>query len=233
MRARAGYPVRHVWQPHDGFRAGRARNAAIARAHCEYLVLLDGDMVCIRNFSPTISHSRVAGYYSQGVRILLDAAATARLLAAGQFPARPAGRPASAAFVAATRCAARGWPASCVALRTPWSPSRPATRGSGARICVRANGFDEALTGWGAEDKELCARLEHAGVRRQTLLFAALAWHLDHPPASRARARREPRPLAGHVAARAAMRCEAGIDRSSSRLSIATFPSGAAPGPLL
>ena len=32
----------------------------------------------------------------------------------------------------------------------------------------------------------MCARLRHAGVRRQTLLFGGLACHLHHPPASRA-----------------------------------------------
>ena len=51
---------------------------------------------------------------------------------------------------------------------------------------VRVNGFDEAIEGWGPEDKELCARLENAGVRRQTLLFGGIACHLHHAPASRA-----------------------------------------------
>ncbi len=51
---------------------------------------------------------------------------------------------------------------------------------------VRVNGFDEQIEGWGPEDKELCARLRFSGVRRQTLLFGGIAWHLQHPPASRA-----------------------------------------------
>jgi hypothetical protein len=41
------------------------------------------------------------------------------------------------------------------------------------------------MIGWGPEDKELCARLENAGVRRQTLLFGGIACHLHHPAASR------------------------------------------------
>ena len=40
--AAAAYPVRHAWQPHEGFRAGRIRNVAIALTRCEYVVLLDG-----------------------------------------------------------------------------------------------------------------------------------------------------------------------------------------------
>jgi hypothetical protein len=48
---------------------------------------------------------------------------------------------------------------------------------------LRVNGFDEEFVGWGPEDKELCARLDHAGVRRQTLLFGGIACHLHHEPA--------------------------------------------------
>ena len=54
---------------------------------------------------------------------------------------------------------------------------------------LQANGFDEDFAGWGAEDKELCARLTNAGIRRQTLVFSAIAWHLAHRPASRAAVR--------------------------------------------
>ena len=43
------------------------------------------------------------------------------------------------------------------------------------------------MIGWGSEDKELAARLEHAGVRRRTLLFAGIAYHLHHELAPRDR----------------------------------------------
>ena len=76
---------------------------------------------------------------------------------------------------------------------------------------LAVNGFDEGLTGWGSEDKELCARLENAGVRRQTLLFAAVAWHLDHPPAPRASAEANRARWRDSVRLQRT-RCEAGID---------------------
>jgi hypothetical protein len=43
------------------------------------------------------------------------------------------------------------------------------------------------MTGWGAEDKELAARLVHAGVHQSTLLFAGIAYHLQHEAAPRDR----------------------------------------------
>ena len=82
---------------------------------------------------------------------------------------------------------------------------------------VRVNGFDEDFVGWGPEDKELCARLEHAGVRRQTLLFGGIACHLHHAPASRDRL---PANLARLAATRRErrVRCEHGLDSHLARL---------------
>jgi len=208
--ARAAYPVRHEWQAHEGFRAGRIRNAAIARTSCEYVVLLDGDMVVHPDF--LADHLTLArpGYFSQGVRILLDRRATRRLL---DRPADLPG-PLSPGLGIARRA---------YALRS-LKLARPLRRLANFVVSVKAcnqgfwrndllavNGFDEALTGWGSEDKELCARLENAGKRRQTLLFAAVAWHLEHPPASRSRAQVNRALWRDSVRLRR-KRCEAGID---------------------
>jgi glycosyltransferase involved in cell wall biosynthesis len=185
--ASAAYRVRHEWQAHAGFRAGRIRNVAIARTRCEYVVLLDGDMVAHPHF--LADHLALArpGHYSQGVRILLDGPATRRMFDSA------AGLPGalSPGLGIVRRAYALRWPAL----------ARPVRRVANGLVSIKAcnqgfwrddllavNGFDEAMTGWGSEDKELCARLENAGVRRQTLLFAAVAWHLDHPPAPRSRA---------------------------------------------
>lgn len=181
------FPVRLVRQEHAGFRAGRMRNIAIAQTDCDYVILLDGDMVVHPHF--VADHLRAArpGCWTQGVRIPLDASAPCRVLQTGQAPALwsrglglgrrayawhapqfagPLGRAANA-VVSVKSCNQAFWRADL----------------------LRVNGFDEELTGWGSEDKELCARLRNAGVQRRTLLFAAIAWHLAHRPASRAAAR--------------------------------------------
>lgn len=207
--ARAEYAVHHAWQPHEGFRAGRIRNVAIARTRCDYVVLLDGDMVPHSDLLGDHLALARPGYYSQGVRILLDAAATRSLLAGRQPPGplapglgflRRAYALRSMAMARALRVAANGVVARKACNQGFWRDD-----------LLQVNGFDEAMTGWGAEDKELCARLENAGIRRQTLLFAAVAWHLDHPPAPRDRA------AVNHALWQASARsgrtrCEAGID---------------------
>lgn len=185
--ARSTYPVHHVWQPHAGFRAGRIRNAAVARTHCEYVVLLDGDMIAHPCFIADHLSLARPGHYSQGVRILLDAQATRRMLDS----TTPLPGPLSAGLGGARRAYALRSPRLARFLRAPANALvaiKACNQGFWRRDLLAVNGFDEAFTGWGSEDKELCARLANAGVRHQTLLFAAVAWHLDHPPASRSRA---------------------------------------------
>ena len=209
--ATARYPVRHAWQAHEGFRAGRIRNAAIAGTRCEYVVLLDGDMVVHPRFLADHLDLARPGRYSQGVRILLDGQATRRLLEPGAALPRP--------WSPGLGLARRAY-----ALRAPWL-TRPVSGIANAVVAIKAcnqgfwrehllaaNGFDEAMTGWGSEDKELCARLENAGVRRQTLLFAAVAWHLGHAPAPRAAAGTNRDRWMATVRARRT-RCECGLDR--------------------
>jgi glycosyltransferase involved in cell wall biosynthesis len=185
--ARLASPLAYVRQEHAGFRAGRMRNEAIARASGDYVLLLDGDMVLHPQF--IADHRALArpGHWSQGVRILLDAAATRRQLA----PGAPLPRPWSAGLGLGRRGYALRAPRLAAGLRDAANALvavKACNQGFWRSDLLAVNGFDEAMTGWGAEDKELCARLGHAGVRRQTLLFAAIAWHLDHPPAARDRA---------------------------------------------
>ena len=51
---------------------------------------------------------------------------------------------------------------------------------------IRVNGYNEDIEGWGREDSELAARLQHSGVRRRNLKFSAVAWHLHHRTRSQA-----------------------------------------------
>ena len=174
-------------QEHSGFRAGRMRNLAIARCTGNYILLLDGDMVLHPRF--VADHVRAArpGYWTQGVRIPLDEAGTQRLLRTGRIPT-----PWSSGVNLRRR------PYSLHAPRLTEALGRAANAFVAVKSCnqgfwredlLQANGFDEDFAGWGAEDKELCARLTNAGIRRQTLVFAAIAWHLAHRPASRAAVR--------------------------------------------
>lgn len=212
--AAAAYPVRHAWQPHEGFRAGRIRNVAIALTRCEYVVLLDGDMVVHPHFLADHVDLARRGYYSQGVRIQLDERATNRLL----DPAAPLPGPWAAGLGITRRSYAVRVPALARMLRTVANDViavKACNQGFWREDLEAVNGFDEAMIGWGSEDKELCARLENAGIRRQTLVFAALAWHLSHAPAPRQAAAANRARWAATVRT-GRKRCEAGLDAHSA-----------------
>ncbi len=204
-------PARLVAQPHSGFRVARLRNLAIAATSLDYLVFIDGDMVLHPEF--IADHARMArpGNFTQGIRVLADARLTQALIDGAPTAPSPFVRGAgflrraylqhSPLLSSMFRRAGNGF----VAVKS-------CNQGFWREDLVRVNGFDEDFVGWGPEDKELCARLENSGVRRQTLLFGGIACHLRHPPAPRENL---PENLARLASTRRErkVRCERGLDK--------------------
>ena len=184
--ARSAVPTRLVSQSHAGFRAARLRNLAIAATSLDYIVFADGDMVLHPEF--IADHRRIArvGWYTQGVRVLVDQRRTQELLAGDSAPLSPLSRGLG---VLRRLYLVHSPLLSSIARRLAnrFIAIKSCNQGFWRADLLRVNGFDEEFVGWGPEDKELCARLEHAGVRRQTLLFGGIACHLHHEPAPRDR----------------------------------------------
>ena len=172
-------PLRHVWHEDRGFRLGTIRNKAMASATGEYLIQLDGDMVLHPAFVGSHLAFALRGSYVQGSRVMLDEARTAECLAGGRIVTTPL---------------SHGVRNRVNALHLPWlssvvrGPTDPLRRTRGCNMAfwrddvVRVNGYNEEIEGWGREDSELAARLQHSGVRRRNLKFSAVAWHLYHDP---------------------------------------------------
>src|SRR5690349_4398794 len=81
-----GLSLRHVWQPHRGFRAAEIRNRAILASQGEYCIFLDGD--CIAPSTFISSHRRLAepSWFVTGNRVLLSRATTDAVLCHGLQP---------------------------------------------------------------------------------------------------------------------------------------------------
>lgn len=180
------YPVLHERHEHDGFRVCRIRNRAIARATGEYIVQLDGDMVLHPAFLADHRASVRPGCYVQGTRILCDEALTRRLLDREPHTITPRTR----GIGGLRRTYAAHLPAlgrALVRLANTFIAVKGCNQGFWRRDLERVNGYNENMTGWGSEDKELAVRLENSGVRRRTLFLAGIAYHLHHAPAARDR----------------------------------------------
>ena len=83
LAARAPVPLKHVWQPDEGFRAAMARNRGTLAATGNYIIFLDGDCVPQRDFIRRHRQLARPGFLVAGSRILLSQALTERVLREG------------------------------------------------------------------------------------------------------------------------------------------------------
>ena len=216
---RSAFPVRHVWQEDRGFRAGAARNRALAQTAAEYVIFSDGDCVPPPFFVQRHLSLAQPGRFLAGNRILLTADFTREVLARHL----PIHRWSAAQWLAAwvRRDVNRALPL----VRLPDGAWR--TRGSshwqGVKTCnfsawradlQRVNGFDERYSGWGLEDSDLVIRLLHAGVLHKSARFAAPVFHLWHSENDRTQLAENQRRL-DEIIASNRMTAAVGLDRYS------------------
>lgn len=186
----APVPIRHVWQPDQGFRAAMARNRGTLAASGEYIVFLDGDCIPQRDFIARHRALSRPGYLVSGSRILLDETLTRRVLeqqvdvAAASLPARIGWR-LHGRMNKVLQLAVR-WPdLGRTSRKFSWRRIKSCNLGVWRSDLERVNGFDESFTGWGHEDSDLVVRLFHAGVMRKDGAFATEVFHLWHREAKR------------------------------------------------
>ncbi|GGJ97454.1 glycosyltransferase family 2 protein [Luteimonas terricola] len=179
-------PVRHLWQPDQGFRKCEALNMAIAAARSDYLVFTDGDCIPRADFVSTHLRERAPGRFLSGGYHKLPMA-TSRAITAddihGQrcFDARwlhASGMPRSHRDRKLT-----AGPATARLLDVV-SPARASWNGHNAsgwtRDVLAINGFDQRMR-YGGQDREFGERMENAGIRGKRIRHRAVVVHLDHP----------------------------------------------------
>lgn len=213
----APHPVRHVWQEDEGFRAGAARNRALAQTRAEYVIFTDGDCVPPAFFVSRHLDLAEPGYFLAANRMLLTEGFTREVLERRI----PIHRWRAPQWLSAwmKRDVNRALP---LAHLPDWSfrTASPA-RWEGVKTCnlsawrsdlQRVNGFDERYSGWGLEDSDLVIRLLHAGVKHKSARFAAPVFHLWHPENDRTRLP-ENRKKLDEIVASDRVAADVGLDR--------------------
>ncbi|MEX5744902.1 glycosyltransferase family 2 protein [Massilia sp. X63] len=190
LRARSPLPLKHVWQPDDGFRAAMARNRGTLAATGNYIIFLDGDCVPQRDFIARHRALAKPGFLVSGSRILLSQALTERVL-------REHIDVAALSLLERLRYRLRGdmnkvlqtmlrWPDLGRERRTfSWRRIKSCNLAVWREDLDKVNGFDESFVGWGHEDSDLVVRLFHAGVLRKDGAMATEVLHLWHREARR------------------------------------------------
>ena len=201
-------PLLHSWQKDQGFRAAASRNKAIALSDCEYLIIIDGDMVLDKNF--IASHKTVAkkNQFVQGGRVLTDPQRAQTIINDQKTP----------------HFFSSGLSNRHNSLNNSWLSqrfSKEKNTESSTRSCnmafwrsdvIECNGFNEDFVGWGREDSEFVHRMLNLEKTRLYLKFAGIAYHLHHNENSRASLAQNDEILAKTISQRLTY-CPNGIDK--------------------
>lgn len=190
LAARSPVPLKHVWQPDEGFRAAMARNRGTLAATGDYIIFLDGDCVPQRDFIRRHRSLAQPGFLVSGSRILLSQRLTERVLREHvDVAAMPVGerlRHRLAGDMNKVVQTMMRWPdLGRVRRKFSWRRIKSCNLAVWKSDLVTVNGFDESFTGWGHEDSDLVVRLFHAGVLRKDGALATEVLHLWHREAQR------------------------------------------------
>ncbi len=186
FQTRAKFPICHVWQADEGFRAAAIRNRALAATTADYVIYTDGDCVPLSDFVARHRALAEPGWFLSGNRLLLTEEFTARVLR-DRLPIHQ-WRTADWLRARMHGDIQRVLPLirlpDLLGLRKLWRK-----RWQGAKTCnlsawrsdlLQVNGLDESYTGWGLEDSDLVIRLIRAGVGNKSARFSSPVLHLWH-----------------------------------------------------
>lgn len=172
-------PIRHLWQPNEGFRASMIRNKAIAEASGDYIVQIDGDILMHPKFIADHEKAAKKGYFACGSRVIVEKELTEDIFK-GETPL-------------VISYSSKGIRNRKNAVRSPLLGKlynlfpgaklkyRGCNMGFWREDLLTVNGYDETYVGWGCEDHDLIFRLMNVGVKPLQLRHKAICYHLWHP----------------------------------------------------
>jgi glycosyltransferase involved in cell wall biosynthesis len=175
-------PVHHLWHEDKGFRKNAILNQSLAAAKGTYLVFTDADCIPHPRFIEDHASLAEQGFWVQGRRSYLNAAASASLKVGESVPS-------FRLFLAGQLTGA----AKAFRLPFPIIKRDMAQRGIiGCNMAMwkkdllEVNGWDEEYEGWGlGEDSDIGSRLYHLGRPRKFVYGRPILYHLHHPILSR------------------------------------------------
>ena len=177
--------IKHIWHPDDGFRLAAIRNKAIAKVTCDYIIQIDGDLILHPHFVADHQALKKEGYFVAGSRVMLSKKSTQPLLENKSTNLNKYAYPrldmngirnSILRRFLATRYKAKGKHTFYV---------KGCNMAFFKADLLKVNGYNEAFTGWGSEDREIAIRLINAGVKKQFLKNGGICYHLFHPSPSK------------------------------------------------
>jgi len=167
----------HSWQKDVGFRAARSRNNAILKSSGDYIVLIDGDVILHPKFVQDHIANAESGHFAQGTRVFLTKKHTHDALAEKKITFS----------VFSNGLMNRKNSIHSTILSKIFSNKKNHLRGIKScnmafykKDCLNVNGFNNEFEGWGREDSEFAVRLINSGIKRKSIRFNLIQFHLWH-----------------------------------------------------
>ena len=181
----APVPVRHVWQPDDGFQKSRILNKAIAASTGDYLIFTDGDCIPRADFvAEHLRHAEDHCYLSGGYfklpldiskAITRDDVISQRVFSPDWL--RENGMTMSAIkALKLTIHGAIGDVLNHLPVKASWNGHNSSCY---KKWAIAVNGFDENMQ-YGGQDAEFGRRLRHSGIRAKRIRYSTICVHLEH-----------------------------------------------------
>ncbi len=173
-------PIIHVWHEDMGFRLASIRNKSFAKAMGDYIIQIDGDIILHKDFIKDHLLFAQKGYLIQGSRVLLGPNYSQELLKnqssnVNIFNLDIKRRENALRILPLAKALANKYK-----NRYPIYYARGANMSFWKNDILAVNGYDEMFEGWGHEDSDLTLRLMNNDIKKMTIKFAAVAYHIYH-----------------------------------------------------
>jgi len=172
-------PVKHVWQPDEGFQLAKIRNKGIAASSGDYIIQIDGDLILHPKFvADHIAFSR-KGTFTGGSRVLLSKEYSETLLRSEKINVRLLNGHTTNKLNGFRSPRLTRYLSDRYKINDIYS-LRGCNMAFWKEDLLKVNGYNEELTGWGREDSEIAMRLINKGINKRTLKFGGIAYHIYH-----------------------------------------------------
>ncbi len=185
MRQESAIPLRHIWQPDEGFQKSRILNKAIAAASGDYLIFTDGDCIPRKDFVAEHIRQAQEGCYLSGgyFKLPLDISkaitredvTSYRLFSPNWL--RLQGM--NLGIIKALKLIVRGGVGDFLnhlPVKASWNGHNSSCH---KKLAISVNGFDEKMQ-YGGQDAEFGRRLRHLGVKAKRIRYSTICVHLEH-----------------------------------------------------
>ena len=173
----APVPLRHIWQEDKGFRLAMSRNRCIASAQGDYIIETDGDLIFHKQFVADHITFAEKGWYIKGGRVNTTKEKAQALCLKQKYQQLDFFSSGLTRRINAIRC---------LPIARYLSKRRKTASGLGCNMSfwkedtIRINGYDEFYEGWGGEDHDFGTRMQKSGIKKKSLKFAGIVFHLWH-----------------------------------------------------